>query len=159
MQTPNFREQQGHYAPYGAFFEEYIAKFEGGERFKDVKDPSEIDDIIWGQPLFKAMEADVKEPKAINVMYDLDRITFNFLSQGARTMATSNSEDRLHCLVSGADEHVFLVTPFQRGGVRAGQSAFVKAPTPEDQNHEDEFPIPPNYSFIELDREEVPPDQ
>lgn len=104
------------------------------------------------------MAADVKEPQAVNVMFDLERISFNFLSQGAKTMTTSNTEDRLHCLVSGADEHVFLVTPLQRGGVRAGEAAQLPAPTPEDPENTQEFDISPNYSWIELDREEVSPE-
>lgn len=48
MQDPTVREHQGHYAPFGAFLEEYMEKFGNGERFSDIKDRTEIDDIIWG---------------------------------------------------------------------------------------------------------------
>lgn len=74
--------------------------------------------------------------------------TFNALSQNFRSLATSNSMDNLHCVVSGAGEQISLVTPYLRSGLQSGVS---KVFTDKATNITREVRIPLNYTFLRLD--------
>jgi hypothetical protein len=60
----------------------------------------------------ESLRADIKEPDAINAVYDWDSTTMNVLSQGFTNLATYDEEDNLHCVVSGLGETVHMVSPY-----------------------------------------------
>ena len=146
-----FTNQRGEYQTFNKFMEEYYVKF--GD--KNIRHKGSVKNIIYRQPLPQELADDLVEPEALNKAFNLEHITYNILSQDFQNLATFNSEDQLHCVVSGIGETISLVSPYQRLGVKAGQPVTIKNP---ETKKDEELNIPNHYTFIELVNQRVDPD-
>lgn len=142
-----FQNQRGVYESFNVFMERFIGKFDD----KGLKRKSDVKDFVWRQPMPESLRNDIPEPNAINVMYDWDSTTMNILSQDFTNLATYDEEDKLHCVVSGLGEKIHMVHPYQRFGIKAGQSQTIKNPKGQKETIE----ISKLYSLMELGKAKV----
>jgi len=78
-----FSNQRGRYEKFRAFVDQYLAKF-GDPK---LKDPRDVNDLIWWAPLPAGIRDDVEEPEAVNKVLNYERTTFSVLSQGSHSLA------------------------------------------------------------------------
>ena len=76
-------------------------------------------------------------------------------SQGTQTLAQTNNQDLLHCIVAGHGERITLVSPYQRLALQAGYPGEFDNP---DTKEKEDVHIPPQYTFKDLSESKVPDD-
>lgn len=109
-----------------------------------LKDPLEAVNLFMHEPVPAALTTDMWEPDAINIAFDLLRITWSLMSTNSLSLTRYNEEEMLHCVVTGK-QHFSLVSPYQRVGVGAGKPLqFMRDREPV------EIALPPHMSPVSL---------
>lgn len=57
--------------------------------------------MLWQQPIDPALEKDIPEPAAINVVMEYESKSWNMMSQSTQTLAKVDRRDMLHCAIAG----------------------------------------------------------
>jgi hypothetical protein len=73
-----------------------------------LKDPFEAVNLFMHEPVPAEILSDVQEPDAINVAFDLERVTWSLMSTSMHSLTRYNQEEMLHCVVTG-NQHFSLV--------------------------------------------------
>lgn len=74
--------QRGTYVPFGDFFNRYLEKFDD----EKLENKNDVVNVIWRAPLPEELKEDIYEPRALNIAYEYEDTTMNFMSQGTKTL-------------------------------------------------------------------------